>query len=68
MTDTRQQVPSTIQWFGRTLKSNNNVCTGEVWDENPDKWSYILNSVLFAYRVSSHSSTKYSQFYLMYNN
>ena len=41
MTDTRQQVPSTIQWFGRLLKSNNNVCTGEVWDENPDKWSYI---------------------------
>ena len=35
-------------------------------DKNVDQWPYILEGVLFAHRVSCHSSTKYSPFYLMY--
>ena len=31
------------------------------------EWPYIIEGVLFAHRVSKHSSTKYSPFYLMYN-
>ena len=36
-------------------------------DENPSQWSYKLEGVLFAHRVSPHLSTKHSPFYLMYN-
>lgn len=36
-------------------------------DKNPDQWPNILEGVLLAHRVSSHLSTKYSSFYLIYN-
>ena len=39
----------------------------KVLNGKPTEWSYIIEGVLFAHRVSKHSSTKYSPFYLMYN-
>ena len=39
----------------------------EVLDEKPTKWPYIIEGILFAHRVSRHSSTQYSPFYLLYN-
>ena len=35
-------------------------------EENQSEWDLYLDSVLFAYRVSKQSSTKYAPFYLMY--
>ena len=30
-------------------------------------WPHIIEGILFAYRVSRHSSTKYSPFMMLYN-
>ena len=39
----------------------------KVLDENPTDWPYIIEGILFAHRVSKHTSTKYSPFFLLYN-
>ena len=36
-------------------------------DEHPKEWPHIIEGGLFAHRVSQHSSTKYSPFFLIYN-
>ena len=36
-------------------------------NEKPTEWSYIIEGILFAHRVSRHSSAQYSPFYLWYN-
>ena len=38
-----------------------------VLDGNPCDWHNIIEGVLFAHRVSKHTSTKFSPFFLMYN-
>lgn len=38
----------------------------KIVEENENQWNKFLDSVLFAYRTSRQSSTKYSPFYLMY--
>ena len=49
--------------INRTIKN----ALVKVLEESHDQWLYILEGVLFAHGVSCHSSTKYSPFYLMYN-
>ena len=39
----------------------------KVSEDNPSKWPYIIEGILFTHRVSCHASTKYSRFKLMYN-
>ena len=39
----------------------------KVFGDNVSERPYIVEGVLFAYRVSKHSSTKYSHFKLLYN-
>ena len=34
---------------------------------NPSDWSYVIEDVLFAHRITKHASTKYSQSELLYN-
>ena len=36
-------------------------------EESPLKWPSIIEGVLFAHHASKHSSTKYSDFKLLYN-
>ena len=38
-----------------------------VLEENPKKWSRVIEAVLFAHRVSVHSSMKFSPFFLLYS-
>ena len=39
----------------------------KILDENPRDQPNIIEGVLFAHRVSKHTSTKFSLFFLMYN-
>ena len=39
----------------------------KVLDGNPCDWPNIIEGVLFAYRVSKHTSTKFCPFFLIYN-
>ena len=39
----------------------------KVLDEKTTDWPYIIEGILFAHRVSRHSSIQYSPFYLLYN-
>ena len=39
----------------------------KVLEENPKKWPNVIESVLFAHRVSVHYSTKFSPLFLLYN-
>ena len=39
----------------------------KVLDAKATEWPYVIDGVLFAHRVSIHSSTKFSPFFLMYN-
>ena len=39
----------------------------KVLEENPLKWPSLIDGVIFAHRVSKHSSTKYFPFKLLYN-
>ena len=39
----------------------------KVFDGNPCDWPNIIEGVLFAHRVSKHTSIKFSPFFLMYN-
>ena len=36
-------------------------------DSSPTNWPYVIEGVLFAHRVTTHASTKYSPFELLYN-
>ena len=39
-----------------------------VLEDNPEMWLQIIEGIIFAHRISRHSSTKYSPFMLMYNH
>ena len=39
----------------------------KVLEDNHEMWRHIIEGILFAHRVSRHSSTKYSPFMMMYN-
>ena len=39
----------------------------KVLNEKAEEWPYVIDGILFAHRVSVHTSTKYSPFYLLYN-
>ena len=39
----------------------------KVLEDNPEKWPQIIGAILFAHRLSRHSSPKYSPFMLMHN-
>ena len=39
----------------------------KVLDGNPCGWPNIIERILFAHKVSKHTSTKYSPFFLIYN-
>ena len=71
MTGAEQRVTSAYrpQSNGLVVRQNRTIKTAlvKVLDENPDQWSYIIEGVLFAHRVSRHNSTKYSPFHMMYN-
>ena len=52
-----------VERINRTI--NNSLV--KVLLENPSKWSYIIERMLFVHLVSKYSSTKYSPFKLLYN-
>ena len=52
-----------VERQNRTIKNS----LVKVLDANPTQWPYIIEGILFAHRVSRHSSTKYSPFFLLYN-
>ena len=47
----------------RTIKNS----LVKVLNENPEEWPSIIEGIIFAHRVSRHSSTKFSPFYLLYH-
>ena len=57
------QANGLVERQNRTIKNT----LVKVLDENPSTWPFIIEGVLFAHRVSVHSSTKYSPFKLLYN-
>ena len=52
-----------VERQNRTIKNS----LVKVLDENPSGWPFVVEGVLFAHRVSKHSSTKFSPFKLLYN-
>ena len=52
-----------VERQSRTIKNS----LVKILEDNPRHWPYIMEGVLFAHRVSKHSSTKYSPFKLLYN-
>ena len=52
-----------VERQNRTIKNS----LVKILEDNPRHWPYIMEGVLFAHRVSKHSSTKYSPFKLLYN-
>ena len=52
-----------VERQNRTIKNS----LVKILENNPRHWPYIMEGVLFAHRVSKHSSTKYSPFKLLYN-
>ena len=71
MTGTEQRMTSAYhpQANGRCGRRNRSIKDSlvKVLYENPTKWPYIIEGILFAHRVSRHYSTSYSPFYLLYN-
>ena len=57
------QVNALVERQNRTIKNS----LVKVLEDNPVIWPQIIEGILFAHRVSRHSSTKYSPFMLMYN-
>lgn len=57
------QANGLVERQNRTIKT----ALVKVLDGHPEEWPYVIDGVLFAHRVSRHSSTKYSPFYLVYN-
>lgn len=52
-----------VEHHNRTIKN----FLVKLFENNPSKWPYIINGILFAHGVSLYSSTKYSPFIMMYN-
>ena len=52
-----------VERQNRTIKN----ALVKVLNEKPTEWPYIIEGILFAHRVSRHSSAQYSPFYLLYN-
>lgn len=71
MTGTEQRVTSAYHPQSNGLCERQNRTIKEslvkVLDENATEWPYIIEGILFAHRVSRHTSTKYSPFFLLYN-
>ena len=59
----------TIKSNGLCERQNRNIKESLVKALNakPSEWPYIIEGVLFAHRVSKHSSTKFSPFFLIHN-
>ena len=57
------QVNGLVERQNRTIKN----CLVKVLKDNPEMWLQIIEGILFAHRISQHSSTKHSPFMLMYN-
>ena len=57
------QANGLIERHNRTIKNS----LVKVLEENIEMWPKIIEGVLFAHRVSRHTSTKYSPYMLMYN-
>ena len=64
-TGVKQRITSAYhpQSNGRTIKN----CLVKVCNENPATWSRIIDGILFAHRLSRHSSTRYTPLFLLYN-
>ena len=71
MTGTEQRVTSAYHPQANGLCERQNrtikVALVKVLNENPTEWPDAIDGVLFAHRVSRHSSTKYSPYFLLYN-
>ena len=48
-------------------ESDNQNTLVKVLEDNHEMWPHIIEGILFAHRVSLHSSTKYSPFMMLYN-
>ena len=57
------QANGLVERQNRTIKNS----LIKVLGDKPAEWPFIVEGVLFAHRVSKHSSTKYSPFKLLYN-
>ena len=49
------QVNGLVERQNRTIKHS----LVNVLEDNPEQWPYIIEGILFAHRVSRHSSTRY---------
>ena len=71
MTGVDQRITSAYhpQSNGLCERQNRNIKESlvKVLNVKPSAWPYVIEGVLFAHRVSKHSSTKFSPFFLMYN-
>ena len=57
------QANGLVERQNRTIKNS----LVKVLGDKPSDWPFIVEGVLFAHRVSKHSSTKFSPFKLLYN-
>ena len=71
MTGTKQRITSAYhpQANGLCERQNRSIKEAlvKVLDENPEDWPYVIDGILFAHRVSRHYSTKFFQFFMLYN-
>ena len=70
LTGLEQRVTSAYhpQSNGLVERQNRTIKTSlvRVLENNPSKWPYIIEGILFVYRVSRHFSTKYSPFMIFF--
>ena len=57
------QANGLVEGHNQTIKNS----LVKVLRDNHEMWPHIIEGILFAYRVSRHSSTKYSPFMMLYN-
>ena len=57
------QANGLVERQNRTIKDS----LVKVPNEHAPEWPYVIEGILFAHRVSKHSSTKFTPFFLMYN-
>ena len=60
-------IPPTLKRHMSTPESYHQRFIVKVLEETEDHWPEIIEGVLFARRVSVHTSKKYSPLYLLYN-